>query len=164
MKRLLLTFATLAAVAMAACRIYDVDVYKNVNATVPGDEGHGVSQSFTCTADSLLWAEFFVGAGNDGGKYIYTISAPNGAPVFYGEDSVRRHYDYSHADLHRWSMEPLIKGKTYVLKITQSNPNQMINFYYSDQNPYPYGMCTWADTGHSAPLFCDLCCRIAGIV
>jgi hypothetical protein len=60
MKCILLALVALTAVVSAACRQYDVDVYKGFNVTVHGPDG--VTQSLVCTADSLLWAEFFVGA------------------------------------------------------------------------------------------------------
>ena len=71
MKRILYALLALVAVASAACRQYDVDVYQNFNDTVYGPVG--VTQSFTCTSDSLLWAEFFVGAANSGGQYHFEI-------------------------------------------------------------------------------------------
>jgi hypothetical protein len=162
MKRILFALVALAAVSFAACRIYDVDVYQNVNTTVPGDPGHGVSQSFTCTADSLLWAEFFVGAANDTGThYEFSILPVAGiVPLYMGEaqagPSVQ--YEYVRAYLTPSSSEPLIKGETYVLKVTHSNGDP-INFYYNPSNIYPYGSLEQPEQPNSA----DLCARIEGI-
>jgi hypothetical protein len=169
MRRIFSALVALAAVASAACRIYDVGVYGNVNSTVPGDQFHGISQSWVCTSDSLLWAEFFVGAANSGGQYDFDIREPRGVIALYtghahAGDSV--HYQYARAELTpNPSAAPLVKGKEYVLKVTHSNDDP-INFYYNPWDPYGYGEMTVPDTGFHPPpgsYTPDLCARIEGM-
>ena len=69
MRRIFFASVALATVASAACRQYDVDVYRNVNGWTPPWPNSYVTQSFVCTSDSLLWADCFIGASNDSGSY-----------------------------------------------------------------------------------------------
>ena len=165
MKRILLALFALAAIASAACRQYDVDVYRNVNGKVPQGENYGVSQSFVCTSDSMLWADVFIGVANLGGKYHIEIQTPDQQRLYYGDanagDSV--HHQHERAALTRDQTHPeLIKGETYDLKVWLQSPypNETLNYYYSDQDPYPHGMMSIP--GNTQPLWWDLCARIEG--
>ena len=163
----------LVATAVAATRICDVDVYRNVNGKVLGDASHGVGQSFTNTADSLTWAEFFVGAANDSGQYYFTIRpSANGTILYDGHATAGPgiEYEYARAGLTNEAHVPLVKGKEYVLKVTlqSQNPNESINFYYDPTNPYKYGSIQFPDLGYHPPPQpwepdSDLCCRIEGV-
>jgi hypothetical protein len=164
-KPLLLCLLLAVGAAQAGVRMYDVDVYKNLNAKVAGDQYHGIYQTFANLVDSVFpYAEFFVGAANHSGQYQFDILSPDGAPIYTGKanagDSI--HYRWVHADLQPLGSTPLIKGATYTLHITQTAPNESINFYYSDQDPYKYGAAGWTDTSHTWYLGNDLCCRIEG--
>jgi len=169
MKRILFALSALAAVASAACRQYAVDVYRDVNGKAAGGQFYGVSQSFVCTADSLLWAELFVGAANDSGSYHFVIQTPDQQELFHGDADagVSVHYEYVCAILHPTPGAPeLIKGETYVLKVTLSsqNPNDSFNWYADSTNPYKYGMFLDAPPqGQSEPLCWDLAARIEGV-
>jgi hypothetical protein len=153
----------LVASATAATREYDVDVYKNFNGWVLGS--NGVTESFTNTADSLLWAEFFVGAANDSGSYEFDIKdGPDGSIIYKGLASAGPSYQYVRTNLARQTNNPLIKGKEYVLKVTlQSlNPYDSFNWYADTTNPYAYGMMSVP--GNTQPLYWDLAARVEGIV
>ena len=169
MKRILIASVALAAIASAACRQYAVDVYRNVNGKVPEGVYSGVSQSFTCTADSLLWAEFFVGAANSGGQYYFVIQTPGQTELFHGDTIAgpNIHYEYVRARLIPTLGAPkLIKGEEYVLKVTYLNPghNDSLNWYADSTDPYKYGLFLDAPTGgQSQPLLWDLCARIEGV-
>jgi hypothetical protein len=172
MRRIFFASVALAAVASAACRQYDVDVYRNVNGKVPQGVYSSVGQSFVCTADSLLWAEFFVGAANSGGKYSFEIRDLASNDLMYSRDTAvtGQNYEYVRADLLRFGSEPLIKGKEYVLKVTYLNPghNDSLNFYYDPTNPYKYGGIQFPGLGYHPPPQpwepdSDLCCRIEGV-
>jgi len=161
MKRILYALVALAAVASAACRQYDVDVYKNFNRWVLASEG--VTESFTNTADSLLWAEFFVGAANSGGQYQFDITdGPNGSVLYrklvdcHAESS----YRYVRAYLTPLTDQPLTKGKEYVLKVTHSDGDS-INYYASNLDEYQYGEIEVPEK--VVPDVWDLACRIEGI-
>jgi len=161
MKRAFIALVTLVAAASAACRQYDVDVYRNFNDTVYGPDG--VTQSFTCTSDSLLWAEFFVGAANSGGEYYFEVL--KGTQLCYDgrvAAAPESAYRYVRAELSPTG-PPLIKGKEYVLKVTHSNPghNENLNWYADTTNPYQYGMMSVP--GNTQPLYWDLCARIEGV-
>ena len=164
MKRILLALFALAAIASAACRQYDVDVYRNFNGRVRARDG--VTESFTCTADSLLWAELFVGAANTPGwSYYFEVQTyPDGDPLYTGSASAGDaiHYEYVRAPLEKYGSTPLIKGEEYVLKVTIPNAgqNDSINWYADSTNPYPYGRM-FAD--QYAPLRWDLCARVEGV-
>jgi hypothetical protein len=175
MRRIFFALIALAAVASAACRQYDVDVYRNVNGKVPRGQPFGVSQSFVCTADSLLWAEFFVGAANTPGPLNYyglEITDPTTNDVMYsGTKGVTgQHYEYVRFDTLDF-FRPLVKGKEYVLKVTLDDPNHpedSLNFYYDPTNPYKYGSIQFPDLGYHPPPQpwmpdSDLCCRIEGV-
>jgi hypothetical protein len=170
MKRILFALFALAAVALAACRQYDVDVYKNLNGRVWGGAGTGgVSQSFTCTADSLLWADIFIGAANDSGRqYQFDIlTGPNGSALYTGDTLAGPdiHYSFVRARL-RPVGPPPIKGETYVLQVTITNAvlTDSINWYADPTDPYKYGMFLNPPIqGQSMPLTWDLCARIEGI-
>ena len=164
MKRILFALVALAAVASAACRIYDVDLRWNANGWTQVQPNNWVSQSFACTADSLLWAEFFVGAANSGGSYVLSI-LPVGSqtPLYSGNanagDSV--HHQYARAYLTRNpSMPELVKGKEYVLKVTHSGGDS-INYYANDEDAYGYGHIEVP--GKVVPDVWDLACRIEGV-
>ena len=60
-------------------------------------------------------------------------------------------------------MPKLIKGETYVLKVTLSSPNQYdsINWYADTTNPYQYGMMSLP--GNTQPLYWDLAARVEGV-
>jgi hypothetical protein len=174
MKQILLALFALAAIASAACRQYDVDVYRNVNGKVPQGVYYGVGQSFVCTADSLLWADCFIGAANDSGSYHFVIQTPDQQNLFYGDTiagySVR--YQYVRARLIPYTGVPkLIKGETYVLKVSLSDPhhpNDSLNYYYDNTDPYKYGSIQFPDLGYHPPPQpwepdSDLCCRIEGV-
>ncbi len=172
MKRILIALVALATVASAACRQYDVDVYRDVNGKVPQGENYGVCQRFICTADSLLWAEVFIGAPNSGGSYSFEVrDLTSNQDVYSGETAVAgQNYEYVRANLQKHGLEPLIKGKEYVLKVTLSNsaPTESLNFYYDPTNPYKYGNIQFPDFGYHPPPEpwepdSDLCCRIEGI-
>jgi len=160
MKRAFIALVTLVATASAACRQYDVDVYKDFNGSVWA--GDGVSQSFICTADSWLWAGFFVGAANSGGQYELDIEdSPDGTVLYQGLADAGPSYEYVAASLNKLTNDVLVKGKTYYLKVTIPNPRpeDSLNWYADTTNPYPYGrMLVQGD----APLRWDLCARIEG--
>ena len=152
----------LPAVVLGATREYDVDVYRNFNGNVRAIDG--VTQSFVNTADSLLWAEFFVGAANDSGSYQLDVKL-DGQRLYTGQAAAGPNADYEfvHADLSPLpGAPPLIKGKEYVLKITIPNSPETdsINWYADTTNPYQYGRMF---VGGDAPLRWDLCARIEGI-
>ncbi len=165
MKRIMFALFALAAVASAACRQYDVDVYRNYNRWARGADG--VGQSFICTADSLLWADVFIGAANSAGSYaLWILPVGSQTPIYTGAESSGPsvHYQYVRASLTRnLAMPELIKGETYVLKVTLSsqNPNDSLNWYADTTNPYPYGMLSLP--GNTQPLYWDLCARIEGV-
>jgi len=165
MKRILFALLALEGVALAACRIYDVDVYRNVNGRARGADG--VTESFTCTADSLLWAELFVGAANSGGQYHFEIQTPEGQKLYERDTSAgpNINYRFVRADLvPEPGAPPLIKGKEYVLKVTCTAPGESLNWYADSTDPYKYGLFLDAPTGgQSQPLLWDLCARIEGV-
>jgi hypothetical protein len=156
----------LATAVSAACRVYDVDVYRNANGEVLGTDG--VSQSFICTSDSLLWAEFFVGAANSRGHYDISVQTEvNGGILYSGQAEAGSgvDYEYARAQLEDIAHVPLIKGKTYYLKVTHSDGDS-INFYYSPWDPYPLGIITVPGGSFSPPpqtTSPDLCARIEGV-
>lgn len=163
MKRILLALLALAAVASAACRIYDVDVARNVNGWTPEYPSGYVEQSFVCTADSLLWAEAFIGSANSGGQYDFVIQTLDRQELYYGDanagDSAQ--YQYIHATLlPRPGAPGLIKGETYVLKVTCTAPNESLNYFYDEANPYQYGELSLSGNAQGE---WDLCARIEGI-
>jgi hypothetical protein len=171
MKRFTLAAAMLTGVAFAACRVYDVDVYRNVNGWTSGPPNvNYVSQSFINVCDSALtWASLFVGAANDTGHYEFRVlSYPDGEPIYEGDtlSGPTIHYTYVRADLkHRIGAPELIKGKEYVLKVYHS-AGESLNYYYSPANPYRYGHLNpqLGDQSHPEEYFPnDLCARIEGL-
>jgi hypothetical protein len=163
--RLLLPYLLLAATAaLAGVRVMDVDAYKNVNGWTP--QWGYVTQSFVNTCDTIRWVEFFVGAANDTGanvNYKFDILDEATNDLIYSGllKATRQHYQYARCtSFTKWAS--LIKGKSYVLKITHTGGDS-INFYYSDQNPYEHGMLI-SPVPEPAPSFWDLCCRIEGVV
>jgi len=65
-------------IVVAGVRCYEVEPYKNCNGWTHTQPNHYVSQSFTCTACSLAWASFFVGAANSGGVYVIEVQTLEG--------------------------------------------------------------------------------------
>jgi hypothetical protein len=168
MRRILIVLFALAAVASAACRQYDVDVYRNVNGRVRGVDG--VGQTFVCTADSLLWADCFIGAANTPGpnkQYYFDIEDSNGNSMYYGNAAITGHQNYTYVRCSTLTeRRPLVKGETYVLKVTITNAvlTDSINWYADPTDPYKYGMFLNPPIqGQSMPLTWDLCARIEGI-
>ncbi len=165
MKQILLVSFALAAIASAACRQYDVDVYRNVNGKVPQGPNYYVGQTFVCTSDSLLWAEFFVGAANDGGSYYFQVL--KGTQALYdgsGHAGDSIHYQYVRANLSPiFGVPKLVKGETYVLMVSlldPHHPTESLNFYNDSTNPYPYGGMSVNGTVQAR---CDLSARIEGV-
>lgn len=170
MRHSLTALLILTAAASAATRICDVEPYRNCNGWTSAEPNmNWVAQSFVCTADSLLWAEFFVGAANAAGQYYFAIRPNiNGTILYDGHADAGDlvHYEYARANLTNEAHVPLIKGGTYVLQITHT-AGESINYYYDPNNPYKYGSMTVG--GGKAPPpgeieMYDLACRIEGIV
>ena len=156
----LMLAAVLPAVMLGATREYDVDLVWNAHGWAYGDEGHGLEQTFVCTADSLLWAEFFVGAANSGGEYYFEVL--NGTQQCYDgrvAAAPESAYRYVRAELSPTG-PPLIKGKEYVLRITHSDGDS-INYYANDLDAYQYGEIEVP--GKVVPDVWDLACRIEGV-
>src|SRR5512136_218924 len=115
-----------SSVALAGVRVYDVDVYKNVNGLTP--RGGYVAQSFINTCDTIKWVEFFVGRANGGGLYEFAIQtdardiATGAASAGAGVNNQWVRAQLTHVG------PPLIKGKSYVLKIMHSG-DESINFF-----------------------------------
>jgi hypothetical protein len=166
MRHCLIAVLILMAAASAATRVYDIEPYRNCNGKVAGDQYHGVSQSFVCTASELLFAEFFVGDSNLGGQYEFDVNEfETGRSAYHGTKGVAgQHYEYVRCDSLA-QLLPLIKGKEYVLKITHS-AGESLNYYYSPANPYKYGHLNpqLGDQSHPEEYFPnDLCARIEGL-
>jgi hypothetical protein len=157
----LIILLTAVPIAQAGVRIMDVDVYRNVNGWTPqGQQGY-VTQTFINTADSIVWADWFVGAANSGGAYEMEVRTLDGLVLYEGEapSDPDTNYTYVRADLtHVFGAPSLIKGKTYVLKVYHSG-GEPINYYSDPTNPYPYGYCIVG--GQDQPGY-DLACRIEG--
>jgi hypothetical protein len=162
MKRILMFTLIAICVGLGSTRVYDIEPYRNYNGKAYGPTG--IAQVFTCTCDSFLWAEFFVGASNDTGYNIEIRASQGGQVIFEGYAEGKKSYDYTRADLHRRSSEQIIKGKEYELRITlTSNPPESINYYYDPTNPYKYGLALVPPQGSQIPLCWDLAVRIEGI-
>ena len=161
MKRILLALFALAAIASAACRIYDVDLRWNANGWTAMGTQAGIRQTFVCTADSLLWAEFFVGAANSGGQHNFDVlDAATNDPVYSGHAAVAgQNYEYVRSDT-LVKQAALIKGKEYVLKVSHSDGDS-INYYASDLDDYEYGGIEVP--GRSHPTCGTSACRIEGV-
>ena len=159
-KHILTALVSLAAITSATCRVYDVDENMRMNGW--SAKWGFVGQSFVCTADSLLWAEYFVGEANSGGQYQFQIQTyPEGEIVLDGDanagDSV--HHKFVRASLTpRLGAQELIKGKEYMLKVTHTSGDS-INWYADTTNPYQLGRMLGGD----ASLRRDLCARIEGV-
>ena len=168
---LVVVLLLVATAAQAGVRVYDVDVYKNVNAWTHHEPNHWVSQSFVSTVDSMVYAEWFVGAPNDTGEgkeYVFQILTYPALGLLYEGRHVSGpsiNYEYVHANLTRIGDEPLIKGKTYVLKVYHS-AGESLNYYYDERNTYKYGHLNpqLGDQSHPEEYFPnDLCARIEGV-
>lgn len=143
----------------------DVDVCKDVNGIVAGYDG--IAQTFINTCDSLLWVEFFVGAGNARGRYeVQILALPDYQCCYAGEASTGSAIQdtFVRAYLMHLRPEPLLKGDSCLLKITHSY-GESINYCYNPTNPYKYGHLVLPGDQPSPPPYenCDLCCRIEGI-
>jgi len=165
MKRVITIALVFAAIALAATRVYDIEPYKNVNAWSPY-QGY-IGQTFIATCDSFVWADFFVGAPNDtanGGHYNIEIQeSPNGLWVVRGKAQAGISYDYTQAFFtERNPNAKVIKGKTYLLKVTHSG-GESINFYYNPHNPYKYGQIMLPQGGAGPVHPWDLAARIEGM-
>jgi hypothetical protein len=137
MKWAIIISLVFVAIAVAATRVYDIEPFQNCNG-----KAREIGQIFVATCDSFLWAEIFIGAANIPGQYHFEISEyQEGTPIAAGNTNAGPgiYYDYVRANLSRVSQEPILKGKTYLLKITHSSGDS-INFYYNPNgNVYPYG-------------------------
>jgi hypothetical protein len=159
--------ALIPAMGIGATRIYQVEPHNNYNGWT--EVNQYVTQTFVCTADSLLWAEFFVGAANSGGQYEFAVrDDPNGSVIYTGKSDTcnpNMHYMFVRANLARQTNDALVKGKTYYLKVTHS-AGDPFNFYYSPWDPYTYGIISVPGGSFSPPpqvYSPDLSARIEGI-
>jgi hypothetical protein len=138
MRRIRIALLAQAAVASAAFRIYDVDAHRNSSDWSSG--AAGVSQSFICTSDSLLWAELFVGEANSPGAYRFDVIGDSQL-LCSGWDSSGPivSYQFIRAGLSLLPGAPgLDRGGEYILRITHSS-GEPIHFYYAPNSSYRYG-------------------------
>jgi hypothetical protein len=159
MKRVILITLILAAVVLAATRVYDIEPFQNCNG-----KAREIGQTFVTVCDSFIWAEFFAGAKPlhpDQDYLIQIKEAPDGAELYSGHASAQKSYDYTRAYLTKtFGSPPLVKGKEYLLKITHTEGDS-INYYYDSLNTYKYGYIVVG--GLDEPGLKDLAARIEGI-
>jgi hypothetical protein len=168
MNRIIILTILLVIMANAGTRVYDIEPYKNVNAWSP-QNGY-IGETFTAICDSFVWVDIFIGAPDTAhnNNYYRIEILPSGSsnPVAWGNapagDSIQ--YRYTRAMLTQ--TDKIIKGKEYLLKVTQGNGDS-INFYYSPEDPYKYGeIQVGGGVFHPPPQnlnLCDLAARIEGI-
>ena len=165
MKQAITITLIFAALAMAATRVYDVEPFRNSNAWTLSYPHNWVGQTFIATCDSFLWAEVFIGVPNDTGQYNFRIEEyPSGTPIAKGNTNAGPgiHYEFVRAYLEHFPNAKVIKGKTYLLKVTHSG-GESINFYYNPHNPYKYGQIMLPQGGAGVVHPWDLAARIEGI-
>ena len=164
MKRVITIALVFAAIALAATRVYDIEPYKNVNAWSPY-QGY-IGQTFIATCDSFVWAEIFIGSQNIPGQYHFEIREGDaqGPLIASGDTNAGPgiSYQYVRAYLTHRLNAKVIKGKTYLLKITHSGGDS-INYYYNPHNPYKYGQIMLPQGGAGPVHPWDLAARIEGI-
>lgn len=167
MLRYIILMIAVIGVLLGATRVYDIEPYKNCNGWSPQGPPTTayIGQTFIATCDSFVWAELFIGAANDTGQYnfrieeyqtstLIAIGDTNAGPEIY--------YNYVRAYLEHLPNTKVMKGKTYILKVTHSNGDS-INFYYDTRDSYKYGLAIIPNQQPPIPLFWDIAARIEGI-
>jgi hypothetical protein len=161
MRRITITLILLAGVIIASTRVYEIEPFQNCNGWTQSYPYNHVGQIFVATCDSFLWVDFFVGAPNDTGYNVEIQEYPSGEWLFRGYAQGKKSYDYTRANLSkRPGSAPIIKGKTYELKITNVNGDS-INYYYDSRNTYKYGNIVVGGIAEPGPK--DLAARVEGI-
>ncbi len=158
MRNCITLFILAAVVAVAATRVYDVELSQNDNATTPEDGW--VGQTFIATCDSIQWAAFFVGRACTSGTYKTEIWDSTGLQSRYGGGEVSAvdpQYQYVNAIFE--DTAAVIKGVKYMLKVSHSGGDS-VNYYYNDNNPYAYGELVVG--GQKSPGL-DLAARVEGV-
>ncbi len=144
MKKCITILMATVLVAVAATRVYDVELSGNDNATTPRGPDNWVGQTFIATCDSIQWAAFFVGRSsraepND--KYYLGIYDSTGGGFPLGEVNIPVHSDSIYRFL-RGNFNPAVKvtkGVKYMLKVWHSGGDS-VNFYFNrDSASYHYG-------------------------
>ena len=114
-----------------------------------GDENHGVSQSVTCSFDSLSYVELFAGAKGSGG--VYRAGAwQDGAEVMWSNGTQVQNESW--VKFENWNTQvAFTKGKELTIKFTRSGSDS-IQYYYQGGNPalsdpYSWG---WMRVGGTA--------------
>lgn len=169
---IILSIAVISIVS-GATRVYDIEPYRNCNGWSPQGPPTTayIGQTFIATCDSFVWVDFFVGASNQGNPYRYVAEIfehPGGvSPVFRGDTWAGQGYEYVRIQLRRFTQNRIVKGQTYLLKITHSDGDS-INFYYDPNDPYPQYGEIQVGGGRMYPppqnqSLCDLAARIEGV-
>ena len=165
MLRYIILMIAVIGILFGATRVYEIEPYKNCNSWSPQGPPTTayIGQTFIATCDSFVWADFFVGAPNDTGYNVEIYEYPaSGLPIFGGYAEGKKSYEYTKANLQRVGSQRIIKGKQYLLKITNVRGDS-INFYYNPHNPYKYGQIMLPQGGAGPVHPWDLAARIEGM-
>jgi hypothetical protein len=170
MLRYIILMIAVISILFGATRVYDIEPYKNCNDWSPQGPPTTayVGQTFVATCDSFLWAEVFIGAANNVGHYNFRIEEYQTSTLIATGDTNAGpgiYYNYVRAYLEHLPNAKVMKGKTYILKVTHSNGDS-INFYYNPNGyVYPYGEIKVGGGSFQPPQpnTPDLAARIEGI-
>jgi hypothetical protein len=163
MKRILVSVSLIATAAVAGVRVYNSEPYKDLHRTAASY----VSQSFSLTCDSFLWAEVFLGDEQSHERYEFDIrdSATDNLisqAVGYTPDAFPG-YSFVRLPMHPApSLLPMPKkGSRMILKVTHTSGDHEVPFYYDNRNNYGFGRLTYDDNICQDSI---LAARIEGLV
>jgi hypothetical protein len=166
MRRGLVLLILAAGAAYPAVKAYEVDVYRNFTATVPGDPLHGVAQYFRMCVDSLCTASLWVGDKTNGAPYSVQVRDSATNDLVAETSGVVPLQSWSWLNMPLAKRANTVKGRTYKAVFTRSGGAE-IEYAYNPLDPYKYGQIVVDGGGESPPpepLTADLACRIYGVM
>jgi len=168
MKRVLVSVLLISTATLAGVRVYDIAPHKDLHGLAMT-----VTESYTLTCDSLLWAEVFIGQLDPTKVYDFTFSivSEQTGTIRKGVGSTEPGfggYKFVRLPLHPLPAHPVPmppKGTRLTLKVTcevQQLPSA-VPFYYDERDSYKYGELSVGSPPVPMPG-CDLAARIEGLV
>ena len=142
--------------AGAATDVYLVRPFSTSNSGT----ANAVWQTFVATCDSIDSVTYFVGAEATDTTANYLVSITDSATSQEVWSSSRSARGWKYQDMGFGVHKPVVRGKTYYLRMSISAQYQQTwNYFYDNYNPYPWGRMGTASYGLNDK---DLAARVIG--
>jgi hypothetical protein len=162
--KVLASLVAMPALVFALVRAYDVPP---TTAQLSGWTRFqdSVGQVLTVNFDLPITASLFCGSRGGNGTYNVGIySYPGGVTelAYKHNAQVPRDHSWLNCSLTVAFPDSFVKGRQVEVRWTRSGQDS-IQYYYQDEDPYPYGLLV-ANLPDPVPLDWDLACRVMGVM